>query len=294
MENNRQNILLAVCGSISAYRSIDIARGLVNEGHNVRVILSFGAEKFVVKNVYRYLGVEKVYGHQDDFDPDAGQNILHIELSRWCDRFVVVPLSANTLAKLAQGIADDLLTTIFLALEESCPKIMFPAMNTKMLHNPLVVKNMKILRDLKNIFIHPPAFGELACGEQGEGKLPETEKIVEIIPIINLKTDNKKKVLIASGATLAPLDSVRYLTNPSSGITGYYLAKEAIRRGYETVVVSGIQSTKKIDFFKDLSDCCIYKITTSLEAFDIIKKEIKDADIYLSPAAIGDIEFSMS
>ena len=294
MENNHQNILLAVCGSISAYRSIDIARGLINEGHHVRIILSNGAEKFVVPEVYYYLGVEEVYRSQDDFTIKAGQNILHMDLSRWCDRFVIVPLSANTLAKLAQGAADDLITTVFLALEENCPKIIFPAMNSKMLQNPLVVKNIQILKELKSAFIHPPAFGDLACGDRGYGKLPDTEKIVEIIPVVNPFPGNKKKILIATGATLAPVDSVRYLTNPASGITGLYLAKEGLHRGYQVVIVAGIYATKKIDYFKEVPDCRIHRVITSTDAYNVILKEIVDSTAYLSPAAIGDIEFPIS
>ncbi|MCY4523992.1 MAG: bifunctional phosphopantothenoylcysteine decarboxylase/phosphopantothenate--cysteine ligase CoaBC [Halobacteriovoraceae bacterium] len=290
MENNRQNILLAVCGSISAYRSIDIARGLVNAGHSVRVILTSGAQKFVLPQVYRYLGME-VYCDQDDFNPQGGQAILHMDLSRWCDRLVIAPLSANTLAKLAYAAADDLLSTTFLALPEETPRIIFPAMNTRMLNNSLVEKNLQTIRKLKNTFIHPPAFGELACGELGEGKLPDTEKIVEIVPIINFSSNSQKKILISSGATVAPMDSVRYLTNPSSGITGFFLAKEALSRGYQVVLVAGINSTRKIDFLEGIGNCRVHKVATTRDAFAVIKQEIQDAEAYLSSAAMGDIEF---
>ena len=137
----KENILLGVCGSIAAYRSVDVARRWSAEGYNVKVVLTKGAERFVTPSLFSFLGI-KVYCYQDDF---SSSGILHIDLSRWCDRLVIAPLSANTLAKLVHGFSDDLLCSSFLALRKNCPVVVFPAMNTHMLNNAVVAANLKKL-----------------------------------------------------------------------------------------------------------------------------------------------------
>jgi len=290
------NILLSVCGSISAYKSIDIARGLLKEGHQVRVILTKGAEKFVVPQVFKYLGVEEVYRHDDDFKypekvSDPG-TVLHIELAKWAEKFVVAPLSANTLANLANGNANDLLTTVFLALSSETTTVLYPAMNPNMLTNPMVEHNFKKLQDIfPNLLIMPTEQGELACGDIGFGKLPQVEKIVATLPYLNSTLDGKN-ILITTGPTKAPLDSVRFLTNSSSGITGFHLALEAIFRGHLVTLVAGEGSTDKLNFLKDLPGVTLEKVSTTEEMKETVLNYFPKSDVYISAAAISDIEFT--
>ena len=282
-------ILLNVCGSISAYKSIDIARGLVKEGHQVRVILTKGAQEFVVPQVFKYLGVEEVYRHDDDFKyplktTDPG-TVLHIELAKWAQSFVIAPLSANTLANLANGNASDLLTTVFLALGSETTIALYPAMNSQMLTNAMVVHNFKKLEEIfPNLLILPTDEGELACGDTGLGKLPQVEKIVATLPYLNT-SNTGKKILITTGPTMAPLDSVRFLTNSSSGITGFHLALEAISRGHEVTLIAGTNSTPKIDFLGDLPKLTLEKVSTTVEMRETVLKYFPESDVYISAAA---------
>ena len=187
-------ILLGVCGSIAAYRTPDIARGLIKTGHQVRVVLTKGAENFVVPQVFSYLGVESVYSSDHDF---KSKGVLHIDVARWCEQFVIALLSANTLSNLVSGQANDLLSSIFLALPKKTSKQYYPAMNTLMYEHPFVTRNLTELASLSATFICPPDSGELACGEEGIGKLPKVDRLVEMIPLINYKQAvKKKKVLI--------------------------------------------------------------------------------------------------
>ncbi|TDJ05340.1 MAG: bifunctional phosphopantothenoylcysteine decarboxylase/phosphopantothenate--cysteine ligase CoaBC [Deltaproteobacteria bacterium] len=288
-------ILLNVCGSISAYKSVDIARGLVKAGHQVRVILTKGAQEFVVPQVFKYLGVEEVYRHDDDFKyPDKVSDpgtVLHIELAKWAETFVVAPLSANTLANLANGNANDLLTTVFLALDNETTIALYPAMNSNMLANQMVVYNFDKLQDIfPNILILPSEQGELACGDTGFGKLPQVDKIVATLPYLTTKNTGKN-ILITTGPTKAPLDSVRYLTNSSTGITGFHLALEAISRGHLVTLIAGEGSTEKLIFLKDLPNLTLQMVSTTKEMKDRVLEYFPTSDIYISSAAISDIEF---
>lgn len=286
--------ILGVCGSISAYKSLDICRGLTKAGNEVRVILTKGALEFVKPEVFRYLGASQVYLPHDDFNPQAmGQgNVLHIELSKWADQLLLAPASANTLAKLSQGRCDDLLSSIFLASPKT-PTIIFPAMNTNMLGHPLTQKNLAALSGLSNVFIHPTKSGELACGDEGEGKLQDVELIIETAPVIKLDKP-KKKVLLTTGATIAPLDPVRYLTNPSTGLTGYELAKSFLQMGYAVTLIEGFKSSPKIKYLKDLPHAQVLSANTTREMQALVMANIQSHDIYISSAALSDIEFAPS
>lgn len=292
-------ILLNVCGSISAYKALDISRGLVKSGHQVRVILSQGAKQFVVPQVFKYLGVEEVYLPEDDFKypvTSSQGTVLHIELSKWCEKFVVAPLSANTLSKFAHGEASDLMLSTFLALSKDVSILLFPAMNEKMLENPLVKENFsKLERLFPNLMICPTEYGELACGDVGKGKLLEVAKIIEIIPNISpLKIENQKHILITTGATMAPLDPVRYLTNSSSGITGYYLALRSLSLGHKVTVIAGLESTHKLEYLVGLPGYKLIRTITTKDFLNSVMENINDAHCYISSAAIGDIEFDTS
>ncbi len=290
------NIVLGVTGSISAYKTYDLLREFIKEGHEVVVVLSKGALKFVLPQNYRFLGAKAVHLPDSDFSYPSSpleKGVLHIEIAKWCDRFIVAPLSANSLAKMANGMCDDLLTSIFISLGPKVPKIFYPAMNTVMYYNQLTQKNLSILAFLENTFVHPPMSGSLACGDTGIGKLPEIEVIKDSALLFS---DSKigQKVLITAGATVAPLDPVRYVTNPSSGFTGYSLAKSFLAKGCEVIVVAGIYATDKLDNLKELPNYKLVRVRTTREMHHAVMKRFPLCDLYISSAAISDIEFDMS
>lgn len=289
-------ILLGVSGSISAYKALDIARGLFKNGHEVKVILTNGALKFVIPEVFTYLGVQDVYKSQDDF---SHKNVLHIDLARWCDVFVVAPASANTLSRLAQGRADDLLSSVFLALEPHKNTLLFPAMNSVMLAHPFTQANLddiKKLKTLNNLFISPTDAGILACEEVGLGKLPSVDEIIEMVPAMvkPLTSPNQKTILATTGATIVPLDPVRYLTNSSSGITGFYLAEAALQEGHKVIMVAGAHSTSKLNLFSKHPNFKLIRAKTVEDMKNAVLAELPNADLYISSAAISDIEFDVA
>ena len=289
-------ILLGVSGSISAYKSLDIARGLIKNGHEVKVILTSGALKFVVPEVFTYLGISDVYKSEDDF---RHKNVLHIELARWCDVFAIAPLSANTLSRLARGEASDLLTSVFIALEPHKNCLLFPAMNTNMLHHPFTKENIDHLFKLKtlnNLFISPTDAGILACEEVGLGKLPSVDEIIELIPLMStpLKSLAQKNILITTGATIVPLDPVRYLTNSSSGVTGYYLALAGLEEGHKVTVIAGAHSTSRLNLLLKHPNFTMKRVSTVSDMKEAVHHAFSDSDLYISSAAISDIEFDMS
>lgn len=284
-------ILLGVTGSISAYRALDICRGLVKDGHEVKVVLSRGAEEFVQYKTFSFLGAQKVYRAMDDFNVEAepNVNVLHIDLVKWCDKLVIAPATANTIAKLANGFCDDLLSSIFLALgEKNC--VIFPAMNTKMLTHPNTQKNLKSLSELANVFIHPSDEGELACGDTGAGKLPKPEMISEIIPLISNKVSNKT-IMITTGATIAPLDPIRFMTNPSSGLTGYELAKAYLQKGDKVILIYGHNAHSNIQYLKHIPSIELVEAKTTKNMMEAVSSRFSSIDTYISTAAMSDLEF---
>lgn len=283
-------ILLGVSGSISAYKALDLARGLINEGHEVKVILTQGALQFVVPQVFKYLGATEVYLSEDDF---KHSNVLHIDLAKWCDQLVIAPLSANTLARLARGEASDLLSSVFLSITSDKIISLFPAMNTNMLHHPFTEVNfseIQKMKTLKNVFISKTNSGLLACGDIGDGKLPSVDEIVEIIPLVTTKIQNKK-IVISTGATISPLDPVRFLTNSSSGLTGYFLARDFLSLGYDVHVVAGLHATEKLNFLQKHPRFTLVRTGTVNEMSEAIHQELPNAVLYVGAAAISDIEF---
>lgn len=292
-----QNILVGVCGSIAAYKAFDLVRGLSKTGNNVRVILTAGALEFVRPEVFKHLGAQAVYLPQDDHKGDEslfagldGKQVLHIALARWAHKFVIAPMTANTLNKLASGLADDLLSCAFLAATPQLPKILFPAMNPAMWDNPIVKKNRSVLESLPNTLLHTTGSGEMVCGENGEGKLASVDEMLALSHAWE-KAANNKTLLITTGATIAPLDPVRYLTNPSSGETGYVLALEALSQGYNVEVIAGKNSTAKLDWLVAHSRFKLTRISTTLEMREEVLKRFKNCHAYISSAAIGDIHF---
>ncbi|MAZ47625.1 MAG: bifunctional phosphopantothenoylcysteine decarboxylase/phosphopantothenate--cysteine ligase CoaBC [Halobacteriovoraceae bacterium] len=282
--------VLGVCGSVSAYKACDILRGLIKEGHEVKVILTKGAKNFIPKEQFTYLGATAVYSYNDDFIKRE-KAILHIDLKHWLDRLVIAPASANTIAKLACGLCDDLLTSVFLSCEEK-DKFIFPAMNTSMLTNTITQDNFKRLRSLSNCFIHPTTSGVLACGDEGEGKLPLPEDIVEFLGCYSF-LKNERSVLITTGATKAPLDPVRYLTNPSSGKTGIELCRAYLKSGYNVTLVAGEEVNIPKAFYSH-PNITVTKVMTTGEMFSEVDRIFPQTDIFISTAAVSDIKFKTS
>ncbi len=293
------NILLGVTGSISAYKTLDLARDLVKKGHAVKVILTKGAEKFVVPEVFRYLGAKAVFSATDDFQypkTESDAPVLHVDLAKWADRFIIAPLSANTLSRIVHAEASDLLSSVFLAIPQDKPILVFPAMNTQMLNHPFVKENFDLLEKLKTlpqILVHPTMSGELACGDHGEGKLADIKTISEMAEAYTAQTNNRS-ILLTAGATLSPLDSVRFLTNPSSGKTSYLLAKEALQKGYKVHVVAGKNATNDFDHLAHHPAFTLERVTTTQEMNHAVMEKIESFDNYITPAAISDIKFDLS
>lgn len=283
------NILLGVTGSVSVYKTIDLAREYVKRGHTVRVIFTSGALKFVKPELYGYLGIEKFYLPEEDF---LHSNVLHVDLAKWADTFVIAPLSANSLARLAQGEASDLLTSVFLAYPKDKPILIFPAMNTEMLSHPFTEENFKKLtklQTLKNVFISETGSGLLACGDIGLGKLPTVEEILEITESMNTRNlGEKRKVLITTGASVVPIDPVRFLTNSSSGITGFELAKTFLQHGFFVTLLAGIHSTEKLELLKKHPRLTLKRLKTVHDFNREVENELKDSDLFVSSAALSD------
>lgn len=292
-------VLLAVTGSISAYKTLDLARDLVKKGHEVKVVLTKGAEKFVVPEVFRYLGAKAVFSATDDFNypkTESDAPVLHVDLAKWADKFLIAPLSANSLSRLVHGEASDLLSSIFLALPQDKPLLVFPAMNTQMLNHPFVKENFEMLEKLKSLpqlLVHPTASGELACGDTGEGKLADVKTISEMVEAYSYE-NNQHSILLTAGATLSPLDSVRFLTNPSSGKTSYLLAKQALSKGYRVKVIAGLQATSDFDHLIHHPNFSIERVTTTEQMNSTVLAQVGNYDHYITPAAISDIKFDLS
>lgn len=289
-------ILLGVSGSISAYKAFDLTRSFKKRGHEVKVVLTNGALKFVVPEVFTYLGASDVYKASDDF---LHKNVLHVDLARWCDLLLLAPASANTLSRMAQGQASDLLSCVFLALGKDKNILIFPAMNSQMLAHPFTEENInsiKKLKTLKNIFISPTDSGVLVCEEIGLGKLPSPEEIVELSLTIKkiLSPEKQKNILITTGATIAPLDPVRFLTNSSSGLTGFHLAHTALSMGHKVTVIAGAKATEKLDLLLKHPHFKLIRIKTVEEMEKSVHLEIENSDLYISAAAISDIQFDHS
>tara|TARA_R110002072_G_scaffold534_6_gene3845 strand:- start:24748 stop:26031 length:1284 start_codon:yes stop_codon:yes gene_type:complete len=295
------NILLAVTGSISAYKAYDIARLFIKDSCKVRIILTKGALKFIKPETFSYLGVEKVYLPHEDFLSLSESQVIekyngipHIELTKWAEKMVIAPLSANTLANLCDGRANDLLSSTFLAWDLKKPMILFPAMNTKMLANPVTQKNITFLKDnYKNILIHQPDSGELACGDEGDGKLPSVETIFNCSQSFTHMSNNKK-ILITTGATISPLDPVRFITNSSTGLTGFIMAKLALSLGYQVKVIAGKNATSQLETLTENPSFSIDRVVTTEQMYSKVMKSLEAIDFYFSSAAISDIEFNVS
>lgn len=289
-------IVLGITGSIAAYKGYDLARLLVKNGDKVIVILSRGALEFVKPETFRYLGVENVFGPQDDFIPEnlaGNENVLHIQLAKWAEKIVIAPLSANTLGKISLGLPDDLLMSIVLASGKK-PLLLFPAMNTEMWNHPRTQEHISSISKRDHIALINPVEGLLACGDVGKGKFPEVSAVADFIATLTPGIKKNKKVIVTAGATVSPLDPVRYITNPSTGKMGIAVGHAFLKAGYNVTILAGHQCDQSVENLQGHPSFTLVKApTTELMKQEALKR-FPDAALYISTGAIADIEFDPS
>lgn len=274
-----KTVILGVSGSIAAYKIADLASKLSKLQCDVHVIMTKNATNFINPITFETLTNNKCL--VDTFDRNFQYNVEHVALAKKADVVLVAPATANVIAKMAHGLADDMLTTTVLAC--TCPKIVSPAMNTQMLHNPITQDNLDILKHY-GFEIIEPATGMLACKDIGDGKLPDTDVLLDyILKTIAFEKDMEGlNVLVTAGPTQESLDPVRYITNHSSGKMGYAIARNAMFRGAKVTLVSGETSISKPRFV-DVVD-----IKSAADMFEAVTSRASEQDIIIKAAAVAD------
>ncbi len=274
----RKKVVLGVTGGIAAYKAADLVRELLRNGIEVQVVMTEAARGLVAPATFQALSGKPVF--TDMWDARAADNMAHIELSRGKDAIVVAPATAGFIAKLANGLADDLLSSLCLARE--CPLILAPAMNRQMWDNPATRRNIdQLLRD--GAAILGPASGDQACGEVGMGRMLEAREIAEAVTtFLAPKSLRGARVLITAGPTFEAIDAVRGITNQSSGKMGYAAARAALEAGARVILISGPTSlaapagVQRVD------------VVSARDMFNAVKKHVVNADIFISVAAVAD------
>lgn len=274
-----KTILLCVTGSIAAYKIASLASALKKRHAEVHVLMTENATNFINPITFESLTGTKCL--VDTFDRNFQFQVEHVSIAKKADVALIAPASANVIGKLAHGIADDMLTTTVMACK--CKKIISPAMNTNMFENPIVQDNLKTLAHY-GFEVIAPAEGYLACGDTGAGKMPEPETLLSYIEkeIACPKDMQGKKVLVTAGPTQEKIDPVRYITNHSSGKMGYAIAKNAMLRGAEVILVSGPVSIAPPPFVKVVS------VKTAKEMFEAVTSVSEEQDIIIKAAAVAD------
>ena len=270
-----KNILLGVTGGIAAYKAADLVSKLNKQHANVEVIMTEGATKFVTPLTFQTMSQNSV--HTEMFGVVTNFDVEHISLAQKADVILIAPATANTIGKIANGIADNMLTTVVMA---SNAKIIFaPAMNTTMYNSPVVQANIEKLKKIGCEFIKP-GVGILACGDYGAGKMAEPSDIVDYVVSSFVKKDLLgKKIVVTAGPTIEPLDPVRFITNHSSGKMGYNIAKEAQDRGAEVVLITGpsnLLAPEGVD---------VVNVKTTQDMFEAVGKYFNDCDVLIKAAA---------
>ena len=274
-----KTVVLGVTGSIAAYKIASLASMLKKQKADVEVIMTENATNFINPITFESLTGNKCV--VETFDRNFQFSVEHVALAKRASVFLIAPASANVIAKVAHGLADDMLTTTFLACQ--CPKLIAPAMNTRMFQNPILQDNLEICRKY-GMEVIQPAEGYLACGDTGAGKMPEPEELFDyIVKAAAYEKDLAgKKVLVTAGATMEAIDPVRYITNHSTGKMGYAVARAAALRGAEVTLVSAHTEVAKPRFVK------VVDVTSAREMFEAVKALSGEQDIVVKAAAVAD------
>lgn len=274
-----KTVVLGISGSIAAYKIAYLASALKKLHADVEVIMTENATQFITPVTFESLTGNKCL--VDTFDRNFKFSVEHVALAKRADIFMLAPATANVIAKVAHGLADDMLTTTFLACK--CPKYISPAMNTQMFENPITQDNLKICQSY-GMHVIQPACGYLACGDTGAGKMPEPEELLDHIihEIAYPKNLTGKKILVTAGPTREALDPVRFLTNHSTGKMGYAIAKVAAARGAEVTLVTGPTEIKKPGFVK------VVPIESAREMYEAVTAASEEQDAIIKAAAVAD------
>ena len=274
-----KTVVLGITGGIAAYKMANVASALGKAGANVHVIMTKNATQFITPLTFETLTNNRCI--VDTFDRNFQYDVAHISLAKAADLILIAPATANVIAKLAHGQADDMLTTTVLAAK--CKKLVAPAMNTAMLENPITQDNLKTLEHY-GFGIIQPAVGLLACKDVGSGKLPEPEALLDEIAreLAREKDLAGIHVTVTAGPTQEPLDPVRFLTNHSSGKMGYAIAREAMLRGAEVTLISGPVALKPVPGVK------LVPITTAQDMLEAVQAALPQTDILIKAAAVAD------
>jgi phosphopantothenoylcysteine decarboxylase/phosphopantothenate--cysteine ligase len=274
-----KNILLCVCGGVAVFKAAALTSKLVQQGANVKVIMTNSAMKFITPLTFQVLSKNEVY--VDTFNESNPEAVQHIDLAKWADITIIAPATANVIGKIANGIADDMLTTTIMATVN--PVIIAPAMNVNMYNNKIVQENIDRLKKLDYIFFEPSE-GLLACGDIGKGRLLEPEDIIKNLNNIFNESNyfNGKKILITAGPTIEKIDPVRFISNFSSGKMGYALAEQAARFGADVTLISG---PTKLPPPKGIR---LININSADEMFEAVKENFELNEIIIKSAAVAD------
>ncbi len=274
-----KHIILGITGSIAAYKAAYIIRGLVKKGAEVQVVITPSGKEFITPLTLATLSSHPVIS--EFFSNRDGTWNSHVDLGLWADVMLIAPATANVIAKLAHGLADDMLTTVTLAAR--CPKLVAPAMNTHMLENPITQDNLKTLEHY-GFTVIPSGSGLLACGDTGSGRLPDESVLVDYVAreLEHEKDMQGMKVVVSAGGTREPMDPVRYLTNHSTGKMGYAVARAAAMRGADVTLIHGPTALPPVKFTEDVP------ITTAQDMYEAVTSRFADMDILVMAAAVAD------
>lgn len=272
-----KRVLLGVSGGIAAYKSVDLVRRLKERGCEVRVVLTQGGKAFVNELTFQAVSGEPVHTEMLDANAEAGMG--HIELAKWADVVLIAPATANEMAKLANGFASDLLSTLCLATE--APLVLAPAMNQAMWRHQATQENLHILLE-RGVRILGPGVGDQACGDVGPGRMLEPVEIADLLLGEVEQTWQGKSVVITAGPTCEPIDPVRFITNRSSGKMGYAIAEQFVRRGANVTLVSGPTSLPKPAGVERID------VETAEEMLDAVMEIASDSKVFVSSAAVAD------
>lgn len=275
----KKTVVIGVTSSIATYKSVQLVSDLLKKGYDVEVIMSKNATNFIQPLTFSSLTKHKTY--VETFDREVDYDVEHISLAKRADVFMIAPATANVIAKVAHGLADDMLTTTFLAA--TCPKIIAPAMNTKMYTNPITQDNMKICKSYGMRFVEPKT-GLLACGDEGLGKLADIDTMIDAIDMAlqEKKPLEGKRVLVSAGPTVEAIDPVRFISNHSSGKMGYAIAKAARNLGAHVTLISGPVNLKRLNGVNTVN------VKSAQDMAFHMKAHFPDCDYIVMAAAVAD------